>query len=151
MHKIKNMNPKRIAWMKEPLGQTVVRKVRAWWNKPLIYPWPEELNEEVASAESLRVCHHCFAEQDHLGWFCQECGTATGPYNNTMPFVYIFSIGEVVRAGVRPEVKRSRLVGLGYLLFSLAEYFLFFPFYWYRYLTRKKRAAGLEKPTLVYS
>ena len=145
------MKEKRTSWMKEPLGQIMARRFKAWWNIPITYPWPEELNEEVAAADSLRVCHRCFAEQNHLGWFCQECGAATGPYNNSMPFVNIFSMGEVFRAGVRPDVKRSKATGVGYLLFSLAEYFIFFPFYWYRYLNRKRRAAVSDKPTLVDS
>ncbi|WP_372796607.1 hypothetical protein [Pontiella sp.] len=114
-------------------------KIKRWWNNPVSYPWPEELNEEVSRADSQRICHRCMAPQDHDGWFCQECGAATGPYNNMMPFVYIFSIGEVFRNGVSGKKKPAVHVTAGYLFVSFFEYLLFFPLYWFRLFRNRKR------------
>ena len=104
----------------------------AWWHTPVNYPWPEELNDEVRQADSPRICHRCFAPQEHPGWFCSKCGTATGPYNNCLPYIYIFSIGEVVRAGVGSRLKWSFFNTILLILFSLVEYMVFAPIYWYR-------------------
>jgi hypothetical protein len=125
-------------WKKEPLGRLLVRKVLDWWNEPLTYPWPEELNEGVQQPDSALLCHHCFTPQQHPGWFCPECGAATGPYNNCLPYIYIFSIGEVARAGVSSKLKWSILTTAGLILFSL-NYTVFAPIYWFRMYRNWKR------------
>lgn len=126
-------------WIKEPLGKLIVRKVSAWWSKPLEYPWPEELNEAVQRPDSNFVCHHCFAPQEQYGWFCPECGAATGPYNNCLPYIYIFSTGEVMRAGVGNKLKWSFFTTSFFILFSFFEYFVFAPIYWFRMYRNWKR------------
>jgi len=53
-------------------------------------PWDVEITEKLNDPESTPVCHHCFTLQEHDRWFCPECGAAVGPYNNYLPFIYIF-------------------------------------------------------------
>lgn len=127
------------SWQSQSLGALIVSRLKRWWNAPLHYPWPDELNEEVCGPDSARLCHRCFAAQEHLGWFCPECGTATGPYNNILPFIYIFSSGEVFRSGVTCNKKPAAYVTAGYLFLSVFEYMLFFPFYWYRFFRNRAK------------
>ena len=122
-------------WTQQPLGVLI----RNWWKARLrassakvIYPWSDEVQEAVNGPGALRVCHRCPTPQEHLGWFCPKCGTATGPYNNCMPFVYVFSTGEVLRAGVNPEFKFHRGVIPTYFFIGLFEFGIFAPFYWIR-------------------
>jgi hypothetical protein len=133
------------SWMKEPLGKLIARKLSGWWRTPLTYPWPEELNEEVRQADSFHVCHHCFSPQEHHGWFCPECGAATGPYNNCMPYIYIFSTGEVLRAGVDERIRRSSYANRFYIFYALAELGVFVPIYWFRMHRSRKRRLAAEQ------
>jgi hypothetical protein len=126
-------------WINEPLGKLVIDKITAWWHEPITYPWPEELNEEVQRAESAYVCHHCLTPQGHPGWFCPKCGAATGPYNNYLPYINIFSTGEVVRAGVGSKLKWTCFTTGLFILFSFLEYLVFAPAYWFRMYRNWKR------------
>ena len=73
-------------------------------------PWGPEVEEAVQRDEAVALCPHCLTLQAHNGWFCPGCGSVSGQYGNYLPSVYIFSIGEAVRAGVE---HRSR-VRLGF-------------------------------------
>jgi hypothetical protein len=57
--------------------------------------------------------------QPSTAWFCRHCGRAVGPYNNLMPFVQIFSEGEVFRNGTCDRLRSSPLILVGYFLLSL--------------------------------
>jgi len=94
-------------------------------------PWGEETEEALAQNEAVPVCHHCFTPQEHSGWFCPECGATAGPYCNYMPYIYIFSIGEVLRAGVTDRIRRNPLITLGFVLFSLGMFAVAAPIYWF--------------------
>src|SRR3954468_23812942 len=80
-----------------------LRELRS--SPPTPNPWPDDIEAAVHQPDALPICHRCFTPQNHNGWFCPECGTATGPYNNLMPYLYIFSEGEVLRAGVLDPVR----------------------------------------------
>jgi len=75
------------AWGRRSLGVII----RDWWNAQPPNPWSDEDQEAVNRPDAVRVCHRCLTPQEHLGWFCPECGAATGPYNNCMPFLHILS------------------------------------------------------------
>ena len=94
-------------------------------------PWGEEIDKALEQDEAVPLCHHCFTPQQHQGWFCPECGATTGPYCNYLPYVYIFSQGEVLRAGVTERFGRRPIIVIGYLLFSLSMYFIAAPIYWF--------------------
>ncbi|MGB7749024.1 MAG: hypothetical protein WBN75_17235 [Verrucomicrobiia bacterium] len=74
--------------------------------------------------EAVEVCHHCFNQQPPSAWFCEHCGSAVGPYNNWMPYLHIFSAGEVLRNGVMDKLRPNVLIISGYLLFSTNFLFL---------------------------
>ena len=54
-----------------------------------------------------------------------------GPYCNYMPFIYIFSLGEVLRAGVTERIRRGKLMTIGFILFSLGMCAIAAPIYWF--------------------
>jgi hypothetical protein len=115
-------------------------------------PWDIEITKAVEDPQALPLCHRCFTPQDHLGWFCPVCGAAVGRYNNWMPYVNVFSEGEVLRAGTKDHIRPSLLVIADYLLYSLAAYFVFAPMYWYflfRNMRKRQREVSVENEDLV--
>jgi hypothetical protein len=120
------------AWGRKSLGEIIRDGWKATLADPpkLSYPWSDEIQAEIERPDAVRVCHRCLTPQEHLGWFCPECGAATGPYNNCMPFVYIFSQGEVLRAGVNEKMKFARWVYPAYFLAGFCAFFIFAPIYW---------------------
>ena len=94
-------------------------------------PWGPEVEQSLRDPELRPLCHRCLIPHPTEGWFCPTCGASIGPYNNYMPFVYLFSQGEVLRAGVNDRIRPSLLTVGGYLLCSLASYAIFAPLYWY--------------------
>ncbi len=94
-------------------------------------PWGEEVTNALESDEAVEVCHHCLTPQHHNGWFCPECGATVGNYCNYLPFVYVFSQGEVLRAGVMERLRPRALIVVGYVLLSLATLAVVAPVYWF--------------------
>lgn len=137
-------------WQKKSLGKVLLARLRAWWKglaKP--DPWPEEMDREVRTREAFPVCHRCFLplEYEKNRWFCSDCGAAVGPYNNILPFIRIFSLGEVMRSGVGPEAPLTTFTICGYILVSYTQFWLVFPFYVFRLcrnILRKKKSARTE-------
>ena len=93
-------------------------------------PWEKETQDALNQPEAVPLCHHCFTPQEHNGWFCPECGSTVGPYCNYLPFVYVFSQGEVLRAGVTERLRHSPLIVIGFILFSLIIFAPIAPLYW---------------------
>jgi hypothetical protein len=108
-------------------------------------PWTSETEQAVNQAEAVPLCSHCLTPQEHNGWFCPECGATVGPYCNYLPFVLLFSEGEVLRTGVTAPVRRSPLVTLGFVLLPLALFSIAAPFYWY-FLFKNLRRSGNLRP-----
>lgn len=110
-------------------------------------PWDKEVEERLHDPEAVAVCHRCFTPINSNGWFCEHCGSAVGPYNNILPYVVIFSQGEVLRNGVSDRFHRKGLIAAGYLLFTLSQYAIFAPFYWIPlFKNLKHRANAAEEP-----
>jgi hypothetical protein len=135
-----------------------------WWimqAKPKPDPWGPDVETAIQGPDAMPVCHHCFAPQEAPNWFCPECDAAIGPFNNLMPYLQIYSAGEVLRTGTtghwRPgpplqlgaarvlrtgttgHWRPSVLVVLGYLLVSLGVASVFAPVYWYFLLQNVQR------------
>jgi hypothetical protein len=86
-------------------------------------PWNAEVERALAEPETVEVCTHCLTPQPPTAWFCEHCGNAVGPYNNWMPYVYVFSIGEVLRNGVMDKMRSNAFIICGYLLLSANFFF----------------------------
>jgi hypothetical protein len=109
-------------------------------------PWDAEVEKSIHEPESVPLCHRCLTPHLEETWFCQRCGTAVGPYNNYMPFLYTFSEGEVFRAGVTDQIRRTPVAIGGLLLFSLLRYHVFAPCYWYFLFRNLKRPHQTNVP-----
>ena len=99
-------------------------KLLAWINAAPVRPdpWDTETSEEIEQAGAAPVCHRCLTPQKPGSWFCERCNAAVGPYNNMMPYLNVFSEGEVFRNGLSQRVRNRPLVITGYLLLSLSTF-----------------------------
>ena len=122
-------------WKRAPLGRLLLARLRAWWRgleEP--DPWPEAIDRAAREPEAIPVCHRCFLPllYERSRWFCADCGAAVGPFNNILPFVRIFSLGEVARSGVARGARFTTLTACGYTLACYAQGWILFPFYFFR-------------------
>jgi hypothetical protein len=102
-------------------------------------PWGEEIEASLQAEDATPICHRCLTPHSNEAWFCRLCGSAVGTYNNLMPYVCVFSQGEVLRNGVTDKLRASPLTIIGYLLYSLGNYFIFAPVYWFFLFKNLKR------------
>ncbi|HXC99370.1 MAG TPA: hypothetical protein VN048_08515 [Verrucomicrobiae bacterium] len=110
-------------------GYGLTRWIKSGENTP--DPWGPEIDQRIRDLQTPALCHRCLIPQEHDAWFCPECGSAVGPYNNYMPFVVVFSQGEVLRAGVNDRFRPSFLIVCGFVVYALTQYAVFAPIYWY--------------------
>ena len=92
-------------------------------------PWDVETEKKLSEPETVEICPHCLTEQSPAAWFCKKCGSAVGPYNNLMPYVMVFSQGEVLRNGVAGRFHNRPLVLTGFVLISLSTFPLLAPIF----------------------
>jgi hypothetical protein len=102
-------------------------------------PWDAEVERRLDEPEAVEICHHCFNPQTPNAWFCEHCGSAVGPYNNMMPYLNVFSEGEVLRNGATDRLRHNPLIIAGYLLVSLNVYAVFAPIFWFFLFKNLKR------------
>lgn len=108
-------------------------------------PWDAETEQKLSAPETLAACHRCSTPLTPNAWFCPHCGCAVGQYNNLMPYVQIFSEGEVFRNGVNNRFRNRPLVAVGFVLITLAMSPVLAPFYWFL-LFKNLRHAARSKP-----
>ena len=108
-------------------------------------PWSAEITASLELPDAQPICHRCLTAYPDDAWFCEHCGSAVGPYNNLMPYVHVFSEGEVFRNGVNDRMNASPLIIGGYFLASLASYHIFAPVYWFWFIQNLTRLKA-EKP-----
>lgn len=91
-----------------------------WVRLPATSPdsWDTEIEKALHEPEAVEVCHRCFDPVPPNSWFCEHCGCAVGPYNNMMPYVCVFSQGEILRNGLNDRLPRNTIIGIGYLIFT---------------------------------
>lgn len=109
-------------------------------------PWNAEVERQLENAPE--SCPHCSAPQPSNAWFCAHCGRAVGPYNNLMPYLQIFSEGEVLRNSSQRHFRNRPLVIIGYVLLGIA--FLpavLLPIYWLSLLRNWRRPTSLKTAT----
>jgi hypothetical protein len=102
-------------------------------------PWEADTEQAMHQPDAVPVCHHCLTPVPPAQWFCETCGCAVGPYNNWMPYIYVFSQGEVLRNGVTDRLRGNAMTVGGYLLISLSMYPVFAWIYWYFLLKNLRR------------
>ncbi|MCX6895436.1 MAG: zinc ribbon domain-containing protein [Verrucomicrobia bacterium] len=103
-------------------------------------PWDAEFEQKIQDPALPETCHHCSTPQPPGAWFCSHCGNAVGPYNNLMPYLHVFSEGEVLRNGVTGRFQNRWLIATGFFLMTLGVYPLFAPVYLLLLLSHLKRS-----------
>jgi hypothetical protein len=103
-------------------------------------PWDQEIEAELRDGRAEPLCLKCLTPHSGQRWFCTGCGAPVGEYNNWMPYLSVFSEGEVLRTGVDPTVRRSPIIIAGFILYSLTSYTVFAPVYWWRLYQNLKRS-----------
>jgi hypothetical protein len=114
-------------------------------------PWGAEVARAVEGEEAVPVCPHCLAPQEHNGWFCPECGSTSGQYGNYLPNVYIFSIGDAVRAGVQQRNPWTAWLVAGYVLVAFANFSILAPVYCLFLFLNRARIINLQRLDQVSS
>jgi hypothetical protein len=102
-------------------------------------PWDAEFEQKMQDPDTPQTCHHCSTPQPPGAWFCDHCGSAVGDYNNLMPFVHVFSEGEVFRNGTSGQFRNRPLILVGYCLMSIGVFSFFAPIYWISMLLNSNR------------
>lgn len=114
-------------------------------------PWDAETVQKLDDPEVKQACHRCSAPQSPDAWFCPHCGVAVGPYNNVMPFLQIFSQGEVFRSGTTGHFQNRPWILFVFFLLGLAFMpVILAPFYWWsliKNLSKKPNPAGAPDKT----
>jgi hypothetical protein len=108
-------------------------------------PWGFEVEESLQQADATPICHRCLTPHQTDARFCEHCGSAVGTYNNWLPYIYIFSQGEVLRNGVTDKLRARPLTVIGYLIYSLGNYFILAPVYWFFFFKNLKRLKELPE------
>ena len=114
-------------------------------------PWDAVVEQKLQEPETQEVCPHCSTPQPPAAWFCSHCGKAVGPYNNLMPFVQVFSEGEVLRNSASGRFRNRRLIAIGSFLMVLAINPIFAPIYLFLLLSNLKGSRGGQVPTEAQS
>ncbi len=104
------------------LALAVLWRLIGWIREapPTPDPWDAEVEQKLQEPETLEICHRCLSPQEPGAWFCKHCGAAVGPYNNLMPFINVFSEGEVLRNGISDRFRNRPFIAAGYFLISLS-------------------------------
>ena len=110
-------------------------------------PWDAGVAQKLSDPETVEVCPHCLTPQPPAAWFCNHCGKAVGPYNNMMPFLNVFSEGEVFRNGTTARFRNRPFVLIGYILITLGINPFFAPIYWFFLLSNLKRPPNEREST----
>ena len=108
-------------------------------------PWDAQVTAELSETTSAPLCHRCLMPNDPLSNFCSDCGAPVGMFTNWLPYPYLLSIGHTLRIGTSGSFKRSPLTIAGFFLFTLAEYSILAPVYWFSFLKmlyRRSRPAS---------
>jgi hypothetical protein len=128
-------------------GWLAFRLLQRWFSAPVSPdPWGPEVADALDQPDATAVCPHCQCPSERTRWFCPECGRAVGDYNNLNPYLYLFSMGEVLREGTTGRVRKSWLTIVGFVFLSLIEYTLLAPVYWFLLFRNLSRQRGPQPP-----
>jgi len=120
------------------LGLAALWKLIAWVRDAPVKPDPWDAGVEQQLLEAAEVCPRCSTPQPPNAWFCAHCGKAVGPYNNLMPYVQVFSEGEVFRNGASGQFRKRPLIMIGYFLLGFGMFSFLAPIYWFSLLLNLK-------------
>jgi hypothetical protein len=85
-------------------------------------PWGAELETALQNEDIPLTCPHCSATHTEADYFCPGCGKSVGVYSNYSPYLYIFTLGDIMRRGTGEPFRVNWLTIGGYIFMSL-QYF----------------------------
>ena len=108
-----------------------------WVREAPVKPDPWDADVEQQLQEAPETCPQCSTPQQPNAWFCPHCGRAVGPYNNLMPYLQIFSEGEVLRNCSQTRFRNRPLIMIGYFLLGVTFLpVVLLPIYWFSLLRK---------------
>jgi hypothetical protein len=90
-------------------------------------PWNEEVAAELLREDCPQICHRCFTPHEPSSHFCSHCGAMVGAHTCLIPPLYLYSIGDVFRAGAEGAYRRSACSTLT-CFFAAFTYLYWVPF-----------------------
>lgn len=117
-------------------------------------PWSPEIAEELERPDCGPICHRCLAPHEFNAHFCPNCGAPVNACTNLMPLLYIYSIGDALRAGTNENCRKSPMSLLGFIALGGAAGFLlpvgplFSLVYWAKLFSSSRGASGDIPPPL---
>jgi hypothetical protein len=109
-------------------------------------PWGSDVEEAMRSPDARPLCFRCLEPLEGGPAFCPQCGAATGEYTNWSPYLYLFTVGDILRQGTSGRFRVRPLTVAGFLLFSLLEYTVFAPVYWFLLLRNLRSQRSKPDP-----
>jgi hypothetical protein len=100
-------------------------------SEPAPDPWPLDIDLAVRDPSAISLCVNCMYPQEERRWFCPYCGFPVGECVASMPYLYIFVLGESLRRGVTGPPERNALQTAFLAVFAAGQYAVFAPLYWY--------------------
>lgn len=83
-------------------------------------PWGQEIDRQLQDDTAQPVCPRClepFADTD--SW-CPHCHITLNPWVNLDPYLFMFSVGELLRNGVSERFRIRPLIVIGYFIVPFA-------------------------------
>lgn len=117
-------------------GAAVYRLIR-WIQTAPVQPDPwesvvAESSEASDEGEPTLVCPRCLTPTSADRNFCESCGLPVGACTNLSPYLYVFSVGDLLRTGALGKFPIRAFTVIGYILLPVCFFALLAPFYWYR-------------------
>jgi hypothetical protein len=115
-------------------------------------PWGMDVEARLQNEELPPTCPHCSATYSEADYFCPGCGESAGQYNNYSPYLYIFTLGDLLRRGTSERFQANWVTITGYLLLSFCYYTVFAPIYWvmlFINLRRQGQEAAAPPPAVA--
>jgi len=95
-------------------------------------PWESLISESSDEAQPTLVCPRCLTPNSADRDFCETCGLPVGACTNLSPYLYLFSVGDLLRTGASGRFPIRPFTIIGYVLLPICSFAILAPFYWYR-------------------
>lgn len=118
-----------------------------WFQTP-VHPDPWETEAETLGdpATAQPLCLHCLQPHPGQAWFCPHCAAPVGEYNNYNPYLYIFSVGELLRTGTSGRYRRNWFTVAGFAVLGVTEFVILAPLYWRMVALNLRRQTASTPP-----
>ncbi|MGJ8653358.1 MAG: hypothetical protein ACSHX8_08795 [Opitutaceae bacterium] len=121
--------------------------LRRLWNVDAPNPYGTVEFVEPADEPEVPLCLNCLVPEEGHQWICSNCGWPTSFHGSQMSYIDVFCMGALLRSGVDGSVKLTRFRMIGLIIYSIMQYSIFSPLYWYR-LSQAKKGNYIQNSTV---